>query len=46
MKKCIVIGISGPTTAGKTTISELFRDNFDCPVIHEDTFFNYERVSK
>jgi uridine kinase len=45
-KKCLVVGISGPTTAGKTTISELIKDNFDCPIIHEDHFFNYERVFK
>ncbi|CAM5999678.1 unnamed protein product [Sphagnum balticum] len=37
---------SGPTTAGKTTISELIKDNFDSSVVHEDDFFNYQRAYK
>jgi uridine kinase len=43
-KKCLVVGISGPTTAGKTTLSELIKDNFDCSVMHEDHYFNYPRI--
>jgi uridine kinase len=44
-KKCLVVGISGPTTAGKTTLSRLIKDNFNCKVIHEDDYFNALRIS-
>jgi nicotinamide/nicotinate riboside kinase len=39
-RKAIVIGISGPSSSGKTTLSRLLRDIFpNTFIVHEDDFY-------
>lgn len=39
MNKTLVIAIEGPCTAGKSTLSEVIKETYNCNVIHMDDFF-------
>jgi len=41
--KCIVVGISGASSSGKTTLARLLRDIFPSTfILHEDDFYKVE----
>lgn len=45
-KECVLVAIEGCCTAGKTTLSQLLEQEFDCNVFHMDDFFlqNHQRT--
>jgi nicotinamide/nicotinate riboside kinase len=43
MTKSLIIGISGPSSSGKTTLARLLRDIFpNTFILHEDDFYRPE----
>lgn len=45
----IIIGLSGPSSSGKTTLARLLRQIFDCPgsslfILHEDDFYKTDKL--
>lgn len=41
--RCIVVGISGASSSGKTTLARLLRDIFPSTfILHEDDFYKVE----
>lgn len=42
-RKAIIVGISGPSSSGKTTLARLLRDVFpNTFILHEDDFYRAE----
>jgi uridine kinase len=39
-KNCVIIGITGPTRSGKTTLAMMLKEKFACPVIQQDNYFD------
>lgn len=43
-KKALVVGVSGASSSGKTTLSKLLRDIFpNTFILHEDDFYKEEK---
>ena len=38
-KRPLTLVVDGPSASGKTTLSEMLREKYDCTVFHMDDFF-------
>ncbi len=42
----LVIGITGPSTSGKTTLSSLCKIHYLADTVHQDKYFDEKKIAK